>query len=1137
MSLHLYLFGTPRLERDGQPLDFNLRKAFAMLAFLAVTRQAHSRDTLATLFWPEKDQQTARANLRRTLYELGQLLDEPIFELSAERIGLQPDLSLWVDIEAFWRCRPSDPSVKTLDDETLQRALEAAALYTADFMAGFTLPDCPEFDDWQFFQRDELRRAFALLLEQVVSTYQAQGNWPEALHYARRALALDPLEESSHRRLMQLYALAGHTGAALRQYEECVRILTQELDAPPDDETTALYNAIRTRRFPPDGLVSEQTAAPVGQAAPPSRPVSGSLPVQTTPFVGRRQELDELLRRLQDPDCHLLTLVGPGGIGKTRLAIEAARALANTQPPLFPDGVVFVSLQPVEGGNHMILAVADALGVQFHGDVPPQQQLFDFLHAKQMLLLLDNFEHLLADADLISEMIAAAPRIKLLVTSREALKLQEEWFHPLAGMRLPGRQVGEEFTQPDFADSDAVQLFVQTARRAQVTFDPETQREEIARICRLLDGMPLAIELAASWLRLLSCAQIADEIERSMDILVARHSNVPTRHRSMRAVLEQSWQLLDDQQQAVFRRLSVFRGGFHVEAATAVAGASLPLLALFVEKALLRATTNGQYQLHELIRQFGEDQLQLVSEEDAQTHANHSTYYLALMQQQTPHFKGSRHQEAFAEITANLDNVRAAWEYASVHRDFRALDAAAEGLWVFSDSRGTFRAAEYAFQRAFDALIGHTPLADMPDDQVALAGFLRAGQGYLCHRSGDHTHGPAYMEEGVELLRRVGGGAPRKLAFVLLYFGWMRSSQWKQEGARQLGQESMALFTHLQDDWGRAACMELLCIVAKNVGHLAETKRLAEEGLALSTQIEAQKLRGGFLQKLADVAIWQGDLDQAQNWLAQTMAVATTIGSLPSITTVQRDLVRLAIARGEYAHALHLLQEGLTSLQASGYQGWVVRVLPLLATAYHLSGDDAQAEHYYQRCLQSIPAGGSFTLRGQCLAGLGKMAVDQGAYSQGKQLLQEALALWTDLGVETEMAAAYNALGHVHLLSDEARPDQAGTYFQEALRLAIKHGLAPIALDVFVGAARLATVRNDLQRAANLLTLAASHPAATAATKQTARTMAAHAAVSSYRPDSLSDWRLVAQEVMGIMAGDQRQEIAGGDLLQTPPIS
>src|SRR5690606_27921884 len=145
---------------------------------------------------------------------------------------------------------------------------------------------------------------------------------------------------------------------------------------------------------------------------------------------------------------------------------------------------------------------------------------------------------------------------------------------------------------------------------------------------------------------------------------------------------------------------------------------------------------------------------QLVSEEDAQTHANHSTYYLALMQQQTPHFKGSRHQEAFAEITANLDNVRAAWEYASVHRDFRALDAAAEGLWVFSDSRGTFRAAEYAFQRAFDALIGHTPLADMPDDQVALAGFLRAGQGYLCHRSGDHTHGPAYMEEGVELLRR-----------------------------------------------------------------------------------------------------------------------------------------------------------------------------------------------------------------------------------------------------------------------------------------------------------------------------------------------------------------------------------------------
>lgn len=250
----LYLLGAPRLERNGQPLTVTLRKALALLIYLAVTRQAHSRDTLATLFWPEKDQAAARANLRRLLYDLNQLLDGQLLTVGSDTITLQTDAPLWVDAVVFRQTLAEylSPAQEPPPLPPVELAARAAAvdLYTGDFMAGFTLPDCPAFDDWQFFQQAELRSAYARLLQQLITAYAAQEQFTEALHYARRWLLHDPLEESIHRELMRLHTQAGEVTAAVRQYDECVRILQEELDVPPDEETTALYEAIRARRFP-----------------------------------------------------------------------------------------------------------------------------------------------------------------------------------------------------------------------------------------------------------------------------------------------------------------------------------------------------------------------------------------------------------------------------------------------------------------------------------------------------------------------------------------------------------------------------------------------------------------------------------------------------------------------------------------------------------------------------------------------------------------------------------------------------------------------------------------------------------------------------------------------------------------------
>ena len=252
MQWRLFLFGPPRLECNGKPIEIPLRKGLALLAYCAVTRRPHSRDALATLFWPDKDQQAARANLRRLLYDLGQLLGDSFLAPAAENVTLNSQVNIWLDVEQYRQClsNSEESTSPAFAAAQLAHLKEAADLYAADFMVGFTLANCLEFDDWQFFQREELRRSLAGVLHQLVTHYEQAAAWEYALLQARRWLALDPLAEDVHRRLMQLYAFAGQPGAALRQYEECVRIVDQELDAEPEQATTSLYTSIRAKRFP-----------------------------------------------------------------------------------------------------------------------------------------------------------------------------------------------------------------------------------------------------------------------------------------------------------------------------------------------------------------------------------------------------------------------------------------------------------------------------------------------------------------------------------------------------------------------------------------------------------------------------------------------------------------------------------------------------------------------------------------------------------------------------------------------------------------------------------------------------------------------------------------------------------------------
>ncbi|MCA9976054.1 MAG: hypothetical protein KC413_09910, partial [Anaerolineales bacterium] len=420
--------------------------------------------------------------------------------------------------------------------------------------------------------------------------------------HTRRHWQLDPLHEPAHQQLIELYLAANQPAAALRHYEKLSELLDAELGVTPAPEIERLL-----QRLP----------APGTAAAPPRT----NLPTHDahTPFIGRAAELAHIEQQLQDAGCRLLTITGAGGMGKTRLSLAVGQRLFAAN--LF-QGVYFVPLAAVTHADYLVTAVAQALTFTFYGQEPPDEQLGRYLHEKQFLLILDNAEHLPSAAPFIQTLLRQAPHLKLLVTSRQRLHLRAEWILPLQGLPYP-QQPATTATS-----GDALRLFEQQARRLDPHFDSAAAAPHVIEICRLLEGMPLGIELAAAWVPLLSCADIAQEIAHSFDFLQSRFHDLPPRHLSLRAVFMHSWQLLTAAEQLVLARLTVFRGGFSREAAAVTGEAALPMLAALADKSLLRRQPSGRFAIPEALRPYAAEQLDTANPEAVHAiHAAHARYF------------------------------------------------------------------------------------------------------------------------------------------------------------------------------------------------------------------------------------------------------------------------------------------------------------------------------------------------------------------------------------------------------------------------------------------------------------------------------------------------------------------------------
>ncbi len=626
-------------------------------------------------------------------------------------------------------------------DELCERCQPAVAhavsLYQGTFLQGIYLDECQLFDEWLYVQRERFRAQVLGALGKLVVYHARQGQPEQVLIYARRQLEIDPLYEEAYLASMRAYLAQGRRADALRQYELCRATLLAELGVEPTLETRQLCEQILSDGKTPN-TQPPVTPAVVTPASAPAR-----LPSYFTPFIGRQDELAQIDAALRSGYSRLVTVMGAGGMGKTRVAVEAAAQHSGR----FADGVHFIPFASVRSPDNATAAVVDAIAaamdVTFRaGERTPQAQLLDWLHPRTMLLVLDNLEHLLACVPFLLEILHAAPRVQLLVTSREPLNVQAEDLIRLAGLPVPDGDDADAV-----AHSPAARLFVERAYRVDKRFRlADDNAADVARICRLVEGRPLGLELAATHTTYRSCRAIADAIRADLDFLAVEFKDLPTRHRSLRAIFEESWQTLTPEEQGCFARLSLFHNPFGVEASIVVTGAVVPVLTRLLNAHLIQRHDDERFQIHELLRQFAADKLAHSLPNPSSLQRRHAEYFLTWLSRQDQILNGIQPRRCADTIQAVLDDVDAAWAWASATGMGDLLARALPVLAPFYMLRGMHNTAERVF--------GAT-LAQVPAEDERLRAQLLVRLAAVLDRQGKVQASTAMLEEGIALAERL----------------------------------------------------------------------------------------------------------------------------------------------------------------------------------------------------------------------------------------------------------------------------------------------------------------------------------------------------------------------------------------------
>lgn len=1024
-TLVLHLFGGFEARLADRPLQgFRSVKNEALLAYLALTaNRAHLRPALAGLLWPEEPEAAARRNLRQALFQLRRVLGEAGAALIADQSTVRfADTGVWTDAAMFSHlfhlCAHHEHAELAHCASCMMRCAEAVALYRGEFLQGLFIDDSPALEEWLLMQREWFHARCMEMLEALAAWHEANTEFQVAYRYAQRQIELDPLREEAHRRAMRALALAGQRSAALAAYEACWRRLKSELGVPPLPETEALAAQIRngTLMLPPSPSTPVRAPTPLH-----------NLPPLSTPLIGRENELIQLRQWLLDSTQRLITLTGTGGVGKTVLSLAAANEMRGA----FADGVWFIPLAGLDDLDALVVAVGREMGLNLQPTLEPWQQLVEFLAARAALLILDNFEHLLWATDRLSELLMKAPRLKLLVTSRARLNLQAEYVLSLSGLTWP-----EEETAPlpeALRRWSGTRLFLECAQRVEPNFVADASNASaIVAICRLVSGIPLAIGMAAGWVELYTCEEIAQSIRSNLDFLATDRSDVPLRQRSVRAAFDYSWQLLRPEEQRMLAQLSVFRGEFSRDAALAVTDATLPTLTALIRQSLLQVVKPGRFVMHELLHQFaGEQAIRLAGEgllptvEDA--HARHAHYYLQQLAGHAQALVGETPQQSAAVIAADLDNIRAAWRWA-VERGKEALLArAVEGLARFYELRGLHQEAAQRFKEALDAV---------QDERLRTT--LQIEQARTCITLARYDDAIAASRAALECAQRM--GEPGLAAAALLQLGLVANVMGDASEAEEYLEQALPL-AHAAAD--AALIAEILAAQAPVRAYLGQDGRpLLHEALAIYRKLGNRRREGLTLNDLAMVATRTHDWDACIHYASAALEVAHTLGE-PRFESMTLNILAAAHAeRGKYAESDQALLRSVHLARSIGYQIGEVNALNSLGLNRLEQHERRSARDYFEQALEIARRTNYRRGIGVLLANLGNLACDEEEYARSEALQCEALEIARAAEDRYFIALRLNSLGDVR----RWQGDYAGAFrcFIEAAELAAELGASSI---------------------------------------------------------------------------------------------
>ena len=936
MSLNIQLLGSVQVSYDGEPITrFRSNRVRALLFYLVVegAGQHQNREMLQELLWPGMMPKSAQGNLRQTLYELRKLgaqwePDIPLLLSQPGVVRLNPDFPLASDVHEFERLRHGSEATQE----------EAVRLYRGAFLADFYLPDANPFEEWVASKRGYYQREVLAQLASMTEQKLGTAEYTVAEWYARRQLEIDQLLEGAHRQLMMILSRTGRRSEALRQYERCRDLLARELRVEPSNETELVQKQIASDQLAANmtahGVVSERTSHN-GLDSSGHKTIPNNLPQQLTAFIGRQSELNDLVGVLADPTARLVTIVGTGGMGKTRLAQALAEHILERADSLlmrrFPDGIFFVELAPLTDAENVAGAILDAMhaSTTAQSSRTPAEELQRKLQHKMVLLILDNFEHLLDATSLVAEMLRASKGLHIITTSRVRLRLQAERL-----FRLDGLQIPEWETTADALANTSVQLFLAAASRSDPTFELADTRELklLARICRLVAGMPLALEMAAGWIDVLSLEEIAAELAAGLDILETETRDIPERHQSVRAVLEYSWRHLNESEQEHFAAISVFRGGFSRDAAKIVCGVNFRELSRLADKSLLRFDKmSRRYRIHELLRQFGAEQLE-TSSRMSTIQAKHSKYFLTFMVERQSLLVGSAQTQAIRSIKADIENVRMAFFHALKLGDSERLGKAIDSLWLYFEVNSYQLRANLLRSQLLSHLeeiqdgklleiyyrlvVSHMMprQEDIPLYQEALEYYQRQGDdrmvakviadlGFIHLITTDPDNGLSLIKRGIALARDLGEESKVQIRKVQLASAYSAVGQ--PERALALLDESISYFRSLGDKMMCQYGYFIAPAICWQLGYWNKQRRYIEEVIPLTRDVEQPQWGVWIKTHLVPHEILTGRLDAAASILEEAAIQLTGEDDVHFDIEDKRGL--LAIAKGQYARGQALL--------------------------------------------------------------------------------------------------------------------------------------------------------------------------------------------------------------------------------------